>query len=368
MMLLDPAKILTRPIRIRSAVLFVVLAAYVATTFYIFFAAVVPSFAEETTSDEFAVDSTLYSYFADSLREQRNEPWVIASMAHFPNTLWMPVFLYLLLNSAFLIMLANFAVFIVSIWLLKQSYGISLSAFLPLLLINPTTTTSLLCVNKEVFDLLTISLFLFARVRQHRWLMFVALALALLNRWEVCFVLFVFLLVESPLNPWSNRRAVTVIMFVMVLNFAMPFWAGEILAGRFEEANSGNTIAVLDGLQMHYLYIVAVIPKIAENLFGFLLNRDVWKVGSSWLLINFFNNAAFAILIVTALLRKALTLRNNLIYLGAVGAVVMAQSLAVQPRYFYFIYVLVCLQLSLPRDLKKPRLSFFGLRPSAAHA
>ena len=368
-MTVDPVKILSRPIRIRSAILFVFLLAYVTLTFFIFFNAVVPSFAQGTTSDEFSVDSTIYVQFADSLREHRYDPWVITSMAHFPNTLWMPVFLSLLLNSALLVMLINFTVLIFCLWLLKKSLDISLTVLLPLLLMNPTTTTSLLCVNKEIFDLLALSIFLCARAWGNRWLVFVALALALLNRWELCLVLILFMVVESRFNPWKERRLVTILLLVLALNFAMPFWAGDVLAGRFEEAESGNTVAVLDRLQMHYLYIVVVTPKIAENLFGQLLNREVWRVGSSWLLINFFNNLASFILLVISSLKKRLTIRNDFIYFALIGAVIMAQSLAVQPRYFYFAYALVCLQVSLPRAVKNAsRVPICIFQPEAPHA
>ncbi|MHB1938695.1 MAG: hypothetical protein ACYCOR_19250 [Acidobacteriaceae bacterium] len=363
------AKILLRPMRFRSAILLFVLVVYVSLTLLIFFEAVVPSFAQGTTSDEFSVDSTVYVYFADSLREQRNDPWVITSMAHFPNTLWMPVFLSLFLNSAFLIMLTNFSVVIFSIWLLKGSCTFSLATFLPLLLINPTTTTSLLCVNKEVFDLLALSLFLYARAKRNRWLFVAAMALALLNRWEMCMVFMVFVLAQSRLNPFRKKRMTTLLVLVLALNFAMPFWAEKVLAARFVEASSGNTIAMLDRLQINYLYVLAVIPKIAENLFGQLLNRMVWEVGSSWLLINFFSNVSSAIVALIASAKHILTLRNDFVYFGMIGAVIVAQSLAVQPRYFYFIYVLFCLQISLlTADRKKGHVRLRSLHTEITHA
>ena len=347
-MTLGPAKILSRPTRIRSAIVAVALAAYLEFIFIIFFQAVVPSYVNGTTSDAFSVDSTLYVFFANELRERRFDPWVIASMAHFPNTLWVPVFLSLVINSAFLIMLVNIAAAVLSVCLLKRGYAVSLTVFLPLLMMNPTTTTSLLCVNKEIFDLLSLSMFLYGRAKRIHWIIFMALAIALLNRWETCLVIAAFLFVESRLNPWKGRRWTFLIILVLILNFAMPFWGAKTLAGRFEEAESGNTIAVLDGLQMHYLYVIAVIPKIAENLFGQILNRQVWEVGSSWLFINLFNNIASALLLLIAVGKRLLTLQNDFVYFAAIGAVFIAQSLAIQPRYFYFIYVLICLQVALP--------------------
>lgn len=341
---LNPRRFLSKRVSFKSAAILPLLIIYVAFTFAIFFWAVLPSFENDSTSLTFATDSTVYTYFADSLREGRNEPWVLASLSFFPNTLWTPVFISFVLNSKLLIMITNYVMFTVSILLLKRAYAISLGVFIPLLLLNPTTTTSLLCVNKEILDLLCISLLLYARKKRQNWLLVAALVLALLNRYEVCAVMLAFIISESRVNPWRKKRRVALLLLVLAINFIMPLLGGKMLAERFVEAQSGNSIVFLDALQMHYLYVLAVIPKITKNMFGFFLNPLVWEAPSSWLLINFFNNVAFAILILITVTKRQLTLRNELVYFGALGSVIVAQALIVQPRYFYFVYILLCLQ------------------------
>lgn len=343
----DPiTRILTKPFPAKYLILVGFLAVYVAITFAIFFKAVVPSYVEGTTSEMFAVDSTVYVYMADSLREGRNEPLVIGALYSFPNTLWTPVFISFIFHNTFLVMLANYAIFTISILLLKKSYSISSGLFIFLLLLNPTTTTSILCVNKEVLDLFSLALFLYSRVTQRKWLLFAAMALSILNRWELCVVMIAFMIAGSRLNPWRKKRVVTVIILTLAINFVMPFLGAKVLANRFAEAEPGNSIAFLDSLQMHYLYVLAVIPKIGQNLFGYLLNPFAWGVGSSWTYIMIFNNASYAVLIFTAAKKRLLKLRNNFVYLGAIGSVIIAQSLVPQPRYFYFLYVLLSLQIA----------------------
>ena len=328
----------------KSPILLFLLICYVAFTFTIFFESVVPSLNRGTTSEDFAVDSTVYIYMADSLREGRNEPWVLGSLAFFPNTTWTPVFISLIFNSAFLVMVANYAMFIFAGSLLKRAFPISLGTFVGLLLLNPTTTTSLLCVNKEIIDLVAFSLFLYARRRRNRGLLLLALSLALINRYETCIVMLVFLFAKSRLNPLKEKRWTTLLLLVGLLNFVMPLFAGQILEKRFEEAAYAGVIRTLDLWQLHYLYFLAVIPKIADNLFGQLPNPQVWTAPSSWLYINFFNNVAYAILLLVNLTKRRLTLQSDFIYFSAIGAVLVAQSLVVQPRYFYFVYILLCLQ------------------------
>src|ERR1700733_7429629 len=271
-MIVSLEKILTKRFHIRSLIFVGFFAAYVALTCAISSLAVIPSYVDGTTSKVFAVDSTQYVYMADSLREGRNEPWVLTAMYSFPNSLWTPVGLSLLLKSAFLVMLANYTALAISLFLLKRSFRISVKIFIVLLLINPMTTTSLLCVNKEIFDLFNMSLFLYSRAKRSNWLVLVALGFALINRFEICAVMVAFLLAEGRLNPLRENRVATLLLLIAAISFVMPFWGGSILAQRFEEAQSLKVISWLDIMQIHYLYVFAVVPKIAVNLIGYLID------------------------------------------------------------------------------------------------
>ncbi len=328
----------------KYAVLGVFLVAYVATTFIIFFQLVIPTFNDNSTSEVFAVDSTVYTYFADTIREGRPDPWVLESLASFPNTLWVPTFISLVLKSPLLIMLFNYGLFAVSLAVYRRSSPIALTVFIPLLLLNPTTTTSILCVNKEIVDFFELALFLSWQKTRRRKFLLAAMLLALFNRYELCVVMGIIVLAESRLNPLRKHRLATLLSLTLALNFVMPVWGAKNLALRFEEAQYAGVVRALDEMQLHYMYVLVVLPKIADNFFGFLFNPGVWTASTSWLLINFFNNFATAIVLLVLLVRRSLKLRNDLIYFAGIGAVMVAQALAVQPRYFYFVYVLLCLQ------------------------
>src|ERR1017187_4851524 len=91
---------------------------------------------------------------------------------------------------------------------------------------------------------------------------------AFLNRWEMCVEIIVFVIAESRLNPWREKRLSTLLLLIVTLNFVMPSLGSKMLDVRFIEAQAAHTIAFLDIMQMHYLFVLAVVPKIAENLFG----------------------------------------------------------------------------------------------------
>ena len=62
-----------------------------------------------------------------------------------------------------------------------------------------------------------------------------------------------------------------------------------------------------------------------------------------------FNSLADVIVLVVLARRHLLTLGSDLIFFCTVGSAIMAVSLVIQPRYFYFIYALLCLQAAQRR-------------------
>lgn len=356
-MTVDPVKVLSRPIRIQSVFFVVLMLAYIFFSLFLFFQWVAPSL-DGRTDQHIAADSSTYMYIADVLRDGTPDPAVTIALASFPNTLWVPVLLALLLKSTFAMVIADYAMFFLALFLLKKSTPCSIATFVGLLLLNATTTISLLSVNKEIVDLLVISLFVFARRRRSYTLLLVVLLLALLNRFEVCLVLLLFMFVESRMNPFRRNRRLTIAVLLIALSVLLPLMASRTLAAHFEEASTSNTIAFLDILEMHYLYGLAVIPKIAENLFAELINVSKWMhsysasdLANSYIILS--NNFATFVVLVSLGRRRTLTLRSDLVYFAALGSIIMAIALVVQPRYFYIVYVMLCLQLALPKEYRQ---------------
>lgn len=351
--------ILSKRIRWRSLGLSALLAAYIVLSFLVFFEWVNPSL-KGVTDQRIAADSTTYISFADTIREGSANPYVIAALSTFPNTFWVPVLLALTLKSTLAMAFVDYLIFFASLLLLRKSFAFSMAMFLGLLLTNPTTMISLISVNKEIVDVLAISLFLYARHTHRAGVIFLSLMLAFLNRYEVCAVMLLFILAESKLNPLRKRRFVTVILVVVALDVVLPLLASNMLSARFEEASRGGVVTWLDTLEMHYLYIIAVVPKILENLFGELVNPSAWKAYSVADLANsyilWFNNFSCLVVVAVLVRKRLLTMRSEIIYLCLLGASLMAVSLVIQPRYFYFIYVLLCLQAAHPRAKNSMRV------------
>lgn len=312
-----------------------------------------------------AADSGTYIYMADGLRDGRAEPWVYAALASFPNTLWMPVLLAFAIPNTFWMAGLNLAIFGTSIQLFRKTAAISTGLFVALLVLNPTTTISILSVNKEIVDLFAVAIFCFGLARKRKWMICVALFLSLLNRYEVCLAMMVLLFVQSRFNPLRRHRNATVAIFVVLLTILLPAFASHALSNRFEEASNAGLIAVLDGLEMHYLFFLAVVPKVLEAMFGELLNSSHWAQYSSDDLANsyilFLSNLSFFAAILALIVKKQFTIRSDWMYFAVLGAILMSVSLVIQPRYYYYCYVLICFQVA-----HRARVRGYRALPSAS--
>ncbi len=331
----------------QSAALTGFLACYVVFSLILFVQRINPSL-DGRSDEHIAADSVTYIYIADALREGRNDPFALVAMTAFPNTVWFPVLLTMALRSTFAIVVANYTMLLASVLLFKRWLSFSSGAFIVLLLLNPTTTISLLSVNKEIVDVLAVSLCMYAYRTHRHGVLAASLLLALVNRFEVCAVMLCFLFAVSRFNPWRRQRTMTVSILIVALSCLLPVFASTALSGRFEEARDAGLIAQLDILEMHYLYAVAVLPKVAENLFGEL------ALGLDRSYILWFNSLADVIVLLVIARRHLLTPRSDLIFFCMVGGTIMAVSLVVQPRYFYFIYALLCLQAAQRRRRQEP--------------
>jgi hypothetical protein len=328
---------------------------YFMLSMVMFFSWVNPSLTGET-EQHIAADSHTYSYFADSLREGRNEPWVLASLAKFPNTLWGPVLLGLLIPSTVAIALTNYAILLFAIWLLHRAVDLDVSLLLLLILANVTTFISLLSLNKEILDLLVMALFVYylgrGSQRGRRIALSAALLISTICRFETAVCIIAYLTLQSRWNILRSWRKASLVAVVLALSACLPSLISATMSARIDEAqataSSGGLLLLLDDLQMHYLFFVAVIPKIFDNLFAQLVSFNSWPSYSLDDAANTFflfgNNLASLVVIVLLISQRRFKLRNNLVYFACLTAILMSTSPVIQPRYFYGAYIILCVE------------------------
>jgi hypothetical protein len=338
-------------LRLKDCLLYFGIPAYLTISILIFFVWVNPSLIGENTH-HIAADSDTYMSFARSIRAQENDPFVIASLSSFPNNLWGPVLFGLIFNSTIAIVAMNYAILIFSLWLITKSADIDIGLLLILVFANVTTSISLLSLNKEMLDLLAISLFIYYLARGKRIALVAACLISAIFRYEACVVMLLYLAIHSRWNILRNSRKTTLIAVCIGLSLFLSTFLSGSMTMRLQEvtatSNSGGLLLLLDGLQQHYLFFIAVIPKILDNLFAELISVSHWPLytlddpANSFFLLG--NNIANLGIIIYLVLKKRFSLRSNLVYCACLSAICMSTAMVIQPRYFYSAYILLCVE------------------------
>lgn len=347
----------------------ILLLAYFSVATILFFAWVNPSLVGNNDK-HITADSPRYIYFAEALRNGEIDPYVASALYSFPNTNWGPTLLALLVPDTYSTMLLNLALFCLSLWLFSRSVDINPMLFLFFLILNPTTTISLLAVNKELLDVLSLSLFVYYLRHHTRILLVLAILLSLISRFETCATLTIFLFLRSRWNPWRARRWASLLAYCILLDFGIAVILSlPSQASRLTEASNaaGDSVAssgillMLNTLEMHFLFIVVLVPKLLDNLFAEVFNVSHWFAFSmddpANTFILFGNNLANLVLITWLIVRRRMQLNSSIVYYAALIAITMSVSVVIQPRYFYGMYALLCLEAARRSPHAEPHLS-----------
>jgi hypothetical protein len=349
-----PPSIFTpRPLRVWLVIgLFVV---YLIVSYCIFFEAIAPV-ADFRVQPIIAADPAAY-WDASGVRtinfaDQKYEP-------NAEGNLLGPVIEAKILRTDFNVAAFNTLLFIFCLSLLRSMPEFDRATFLLLMMINPFLLASLISLNKEIFALAGIVVFVrYTYATRFRfWWLTLALVLSLFARWQQVLVILLYVAYESKYSPLRGRRrrgiAVTVLGFTIAYGLIyrlVPIFFAALLA----QAEAGHTILVLDTIQAYFGFPLVAIPKIMMNCMGHFVSPGYflsiyptedftnWRDQIFMQMHTFFLSA----LLIGMLYGRKLRLKHAPVYLLALYLLMTAVNPMVQPRYEYAAYVLLCLEAS----------------------
>jgi hypothetical protein len=182
-------------------------------------------------------------------------------------------------------------------------------------------------------------------------LLLIILAISTVARWEQTACVVFFLLLINKSNPWRKSRWATIglvvlgitVIYPQVAATIKPIFLGDTVLG-------GGLMTSLSWLQEHYLFPLALIPKMLMNLFGTLINMFYVKNWDWSDLQNSFIGPISAVLLVALIIAliysKRLNVHKDLIYYSVLFMVILSASPFLQPRYMYPMYIFACVELS----------------------
>ena len=268
-----------------------------------------------------------------------------------------PVLVAILARTLWGIALINISLFVIGLYVASTLPGVRLGPFFVLLLLNPTLTPALLTVNKEIFSLLAVILFVKYVSSENRSKLFllILLGMSLMARWEQAAVTGAILVLESRYSPFKHRPKLVLLGLVIVITLAYPIIIRTRivdLSAMVTFAAEGNTGPILNQIQASYGFPLVMIPKTLINMFGHLLSprlffsdlingdpSDIQKY-----VVLPINCIMMLVVVVVVAIRKRFRLHDPVIYWCAFYWVITAVSPILQPRYQYPVYVLLCLE------------------------
>lgn len=337
--------------------------------FFLFFAVEQP-IRDGNSSFRLGADSDTYYAVADLLRNGSSNDLALLS---FSGNLLGPIAMAMLFKSPLFIMMANLAIFLLSIQLCAPVNGLNRTLLGLLLALNATTIVSIVTLNKEIFALASALLFSrFIYSKTHRVLILsLSLLLGLAARWQQPAIILMFLFFWRPGCAFRKRPWLAVSLVIGGITLAYPYAVQRFsadLAFAIAQAQTGRLIVILNALQAHYAYPLAVIPKALMSLFNpwltpnyFLANyweNDFHDLANQFVI--HLQTMAMLIAFIFVAHRGRLRLGRPIPFFIVLYLSVTSANTFIQPRYQYPVYVLLCFELA--RQTKREEPSVLQLR------
>jgi hypothetical protein len=344
-----------RPLRVWLVIgIFVV---YLVVSYCIFFEAIAPV-ADFNFEPTIAWDSSAY-WIASGVRTINFADKEQKVGADASSNLFGPVLEAEVLRTDFNVALFNCLLFVFCLSILRAMPQFDRATFLLLMMINPFLLISMITLNKEIFAMAGIVVFIRYTVAKRFRICWLALALtlSLFARWQQVLVLLIYVAFESKISPLRHHRrwgiAVTLLGFTVLYGIVFHF-ASFLIVSELAQAKAGHTILILDNIQANFGFPLVVIPKILMNCMGhfiapgYFLQSYVSEDFTNWR-DQFFmqiHTLLLTFLLLGMFFGRKLRLKHAPVYVLALYLLMTAVNPMVQPRYEYAAYVLLCLEAS----------------------
>ncbi len=341
-----------------KAVFIIILITYSVLVLLVFFFFIDPSLKGESAW-RWTADTTTYMELAKGTYHQDLELIGLSG-----NTIGPILISRLFNNNTFLIVIFNYAVFIISCFLLSLTNNISKIKMLLLIMMSPMLLVSIGSLSKEILGFLDISLTLFiCRTTKNYYGIAITLLIGILVRWQMAiFVLLSVILCKVvPQTEKARWNGLLILLLITSLLYPLISKAVDLDAALSTEAlkttvesNSGFNY-FLNDLQSNYMMFLAVIPKSLLNIvysplaFLEIDHSRLFLSKSSY--IDIFNDyivflqgiVSIPILFLVGK-NSSISIMKNSQFLIAIYCIIFSLSPFIQTRYFFPVYPLLCIE------------------------
>lgn len=315
----------------------------------------------------FGADSPTY-WNAVEYREQHADRGS-SVLVSFTGNLLGPYLIGMAFRNGLGVALFNIALFFLSVEIACTIPGVDRYRLLFLLACCSETVPALVTLNKEILVLVTALLMArYVYSKGHsKLLLATVLFFSLFARWEQIAILLLFVFLQRRGSVFARAPRLAVGSVIAALTITYPLIAmipGSGLGAFTQYARGANTIVKLNMIQRHFGFPLVLVPKLIMDVFGELL-RPLTFLGEYYTLgygdiHSIFIIPLFSIGLITLLVkayrRGLLHPRNPIALLIMIYMIMTAVTPFVQPRYNFFVYVLLALELSRYKEPKEAAL------------
>ena len=259
--------------------------------------------------------------------------------------------------------LFNIFLFFVAVEIGCTIPGVDRYRLLFMLAMCSETVPALITLNKEILVLVTALLmarYIYSEGHS-KLLLGLVLFFSLFARWEQIAIILLFVFLQRKRSVFVRNPKLALGFVIGILTMIYPLIAlipGSRIGAFTQYARGANTIAKLNYLQTHFGFPLVVVPKMILDVFGellrpmtFLREYDIFVTGDihSVFIIPLFSIALITLLVM-AYRRGLLNPQRPMALLMIIYMIMTAVAPFVQPRYNFFVYVLLAIELSRKQE------------------
>jgi hypothetical protein len=346
--------LLLQPRPLRKWIQIWLLCLYLAMCWWAYFHWEQPRLNHESYA-RFGADSPTYWDAVEYRSEHANS----ANLVSFTGNLLGPVVLGMVLRNGIAVGCFNILLFLIAVEVASTIPYVDKYRLVLLLVLSSETAPAMVTLNKEIFVLFSTCLlakYIYSTKRS-LLLLGIVLVASIFARWEqaALILLFLFLRRRGSYFDRNPKLAIGVVIGILTVLYGLiARLPGSALAAFTQYAKNANTIAKLNALQINFGFPLVLPPKILMNLFGELLRpmtfiREYQDLGygdlHSLIIIPLFSIGLLTLLFI-AYRQGKLNPKRPIAFLVIIYAITTAVTPFVQPRYNYFAYVLLCVEVA----------------------
>jgi hypothetical protein len=281
------------------------------------------------------------------------------NLVSFTGNLLGPIAIGRILKSGLAVALFDILLFFISVEVACSIPGVDRYVFVFLLALNAETAPALVTLNKEILVLLSammLAKYIYSEKRSW-FLLGMTLFASLFARWEQIAIILMFVFLRRKGSFFRRNPRLAVLSVIATLTVIYPLIArlpGSGIRAFTQYTKGANTIVKLNDIQANFGFPIVLVPKLIMDVFGellrpltFLSEFGRFGIGDlhSMFIIPMFSIALIAVLAISYYKGK-LNPGRPIGLIVLIYLIVTAVTPFVQPRYNYFVYVLLCLELA----------------------